>query len=91
MFCYASFVYAGSDFDVLETHYVFDNETSEQIVRIQVYDDHKLGIEEHFELYFPALTGNGDVQLITLTSPYSVTVIIQDNEGMSQTLRGGWT
>ena len=76
-------LYAGSDFDVLETHYVFDNETSEQIVPIQVYDDQKLGIEKHFELYFPALTGRGDVQFITLTSPNSVAVIIQDDEGMS--------
>ena len=74
-------LYAGRDFDLFETRYVFDNETSEQIVRIQVYDDPKLGIEEQFELYFPSLTRNHDVQLITLT-PSSVTVIIQDDEGM---------
>lgn len=74
-------LYAGRDFDLFETRYVFDNETSEQVVRIQVYDDHKLGIEEQFELYFPSLTRSHDVQHITLTSPSSVTVIIQDDEG----------
>ena len=74
---------AGWDFDLFETHYVFDNETSEQIVRIQVYDDDKLGIEEQFELYFPSQTRSHDVQHITLT-PTSVTVIIQDDEGMDK-------
>ena len=72
---------AGRDFDLFETRYVFNNETSEQIVRIQVYDDHKLGIEEQFELYFPTQTRSHDVQHITLT-PRSVIVIIQDDEGM---------
>lgn len=75
-------LYAGRDFDLHDTHYVFDNETREQIVRIQVYDDHILGTEEHFELYFPPLRRSGDVQLITLSSPNSVTVIIQDDEGI---------
>lgn len=76
--------YAGRDFDLLETRYVFDNETSEHSVGIIVHDDHIVGAEERFELYFPTLTGSNEVQLLTQTSPNSVTVIIQDNEGKLQ-------
>ena len=80
-------LYAGRDFDLTKTHYVFDNETSEQTVRIQVYDDHILGMEEQFELYFPPLRRSSDVQFITMTSPNSVKVIIQDDEGIHNTYK----
>lgn len=72
---------AGRDFDLLEIHYVFDNETSEQTVRIVAYDDHILEAEEYFLLYFPTLATSNDVQLITQAAPNSVRVTIQDDEG----------
>ena len=69
------------DFDLLETHYVFDDETNEQRVLVVAYDDDILEAEEYFTLYFPTLTTSKDVLLITETSPNSVRVTIQDDEG----------
>ena len=51
---------------------------------IIVYDDHIIGAEERFELYFPTLLRSNDVQLIEIISE-SVTVIIQDDEGNQNT------
>lgn len=69
------------DFDLLKTHYVFDNKTSKQRVLIAVYDDLILEAEEHFLLYFPTLSTNDGVLLIAETTPNSVTVTLQDDEG----------
>ena len=71
----------GVDFDLLKTHYLFDNETSEQRVLIAVYDDLILEAEEQFFLYFPTLSTNDGVLLIAETTPNRVTVTLKDDEG----------
>ena len=73
--------HSGVDFDLLETHYIFDNETSEHKVKIIAFDDLILEAEEYFLLYFPTLNTRKDVLLMTETSPNSVRVVIQDDEG----------
>ena len=79
--CDNAHCFAGTDFDVLEEHYEFNNETTEQAVHIVVYDDLILEEEEYFLLYIPTLSTNNDVLLVTETSPNSVRVIIHDDEG----------
>ena len=57
-------------------------------MRIIVYDDNILEEEEYFTLSFPTLTTSKDVLLITETSPNSVRVVIQDDEGNHNIIGG---